>query len=77
MAVSVALQTIYNWGPLRYPKIIQVDDGKEFKGAFNQLMLKHSITIKRGIPGNHISQALVENFNKHLSERLINFFSIS
>ena len=73
MAVSVALQTIYNRGPLKYPKIIEVDDGKEFKGAFNQLMLKHSITIKRGIPGNHRSQALVENFNKQLSERLFSY----
>ena len=73
MAVTVALQTIYSRGPLKYPKIIQVDDGKEFKGAFNQLLLKHKIQIKRGIPGNHRSQALVENFNKQLSERLFSY----
>ena len=73
MAVTVALQTIYSRGPLKYPKIIQVDDGKEFKGAFNQLLLKHRIQVKRGIPGNHRSQALVENFNKQLSERLFSY----
>jgi len=72
-AVSVALQEIYRRGPLTYPQIIQVDDGKEFKGAFNQLLLKHRVTIKRGIPGNHRSQALVENFNKQLSERLFSY----
>ena len=72
-AVSVALQEVYRRGPLKYPQIIQVDDGKEFKGAFNQLLLKHRITIKRGIPGNHRSQALVENFNKQLSERLFSY----
>ncbi len=72
-SVSVALQEIYRRGPLKYPQIIQVDDGKEFKGAFNQLLLKHRITIKRGIPGNHRSQALVENFNKLLSERLFSY----
>ena len=72
-SVSVALQEIYRRGPLKYPQIIQVDDGKEFKGAFNQLLLKHRITIKRGIPGNHRSQALVENFNKQLSERLFSY----
>ena len=73
MAVSVALQTIYRRGPLKYPKMVQVDDGKEFKGAFNQLLLKHRIQVKRGIPGNHRSQALVENFNKQLSERLFSY----
>ena len=69
-ATAVALQELYRRGPLKYPRLIQCDDGKEFKGTFNQLLLKHNVAIKRGIPGNHRSQALVENFNKLLSERL-------
>ena len=72
-SVSVAIQEIYRRGPLTYPRMIQVDDGKEFKGQFNQLMLKHKVEIKRGIPGNHKSQALVENFNKQVSERLFSY----
>ena len=72
-AVAVALQKIYSRGPLAYPRLIQVDDGNEFKGAVNQLLLKHRVSIKRGIPGVHRSQALVENFNKLLSERLFSF----
>ena len=73
IATAVALQEIYRRGPLKYPRMIQCDDGKEFKGAFNQLMLKHNVTVKRGIPGNHRSQAIVESFNKQLAERLFSY----
>lgn len=72
-AVAAALQEIYRRGPLTYPRMVQVDDGKEFKGQVNQLLLKHRVTVKRGIPGVHRSQALVENFNKLLSERLFSY----
>lgn len=72
-SVAVALQEIYRRGPLKYPRLIHSDDGKEFKGVFNQLLLKHRVTIRRGIPGNHRSQALVENMNKQLSERLFSY----
>ena len=70
LATSTALQEIYRRGPLKYPRLIQSDDGREFKGAFNQLLLKHGVAIHRGIPGHHRSQALVESFNKQLSVRL-------
>ena len=72
-SVAVALQEIYRRGPLKYPRLIHSDDGREFKGVFNQLLLKHRVAIRRGIPGNHRSQALVENLNKQLSERLFSY----
>ena len=72
-AVAIALAKIYRRGPLKYPRLMQVDEGNEFKGAVNQLLLKHRVTIKRGIPGVHRSQAFVENFNKQLSERLFSY----
>jgi transposase InsO family protein len=71
--VSSALVTIYNRGGLKYPKLIHVDSGNEFKGAFNQLLKKHNILVRRGIPKNHRQQALVENFNKVLAERLFSY----
>ena len=72
-AVADALIKLYKRGPLRYPKFVQVDSGTEFKGAVNQLFLKRSIHVRRGLPGLHRSQAIVENFNKQLSERLFSY----
>jgi len=72
-AVAIALSKIYNKGPLKFPRLIQCDEGAEFKGKVNQLFLKHGVIVRRGIPGNHRSQAIVENFNKILSERLFSY----
>jgi hypothetical protein len=75
-AVAIALTKIYNrgpGGPLAFPRLIQCDSGAEFKGKVNQLFLKHSTIVRRGIPGNHRSQAIVESFNKHLAERLFSY----
>ena len=72
-AVAISLSKIYNRGPLTFPRLIQCDDGAEFKGKVNQLFLKHQVLVKRGIPGNHRSQAIVENFNKNLAERLFSY----
>ena len=72
-AVAIALSKIYNRGPLKFPRLIQCDEGAEFKGKVNQLFLKHQVLVKRGIPGNHRSQAIVESFNKNLSERLFSY----
>ena len=33
---------------LKYPKLLQVDPGREFVGAVTQLMIKHSVRIRRG-----------------------------
>ena len=71
--VADAILKIYKRGPLRFPKYVQVDSGTEFKGPVNQLFLKHRIHVRRGLPGLHRSQAIVENFNKQLSERLFSY----
>ena len=75
-AVAIALSKIYNAharGPLKFPRLIQCDEGAEFKGKVNQLFLKNRVLVKRGIPGNHRSQAIVESFNKQLAERLFSY----
>ena len=72
-AVAIAIAKIYNRGPLTFPRLIQCDEGAEFKGKVNQLFLKHQVLVRRGIPGNHRSQAIVESFNKQLSERLFSY----
>ena len=71
--VASAIQKIYNRSPLTFPRLIQVDDGSEFKGDFSKLMKKHGTLIKRGVPGNHRSQAVVESFNKSLAARLFTY----
>ena len=71
--VASALVSIYKRGGLKYPRLVQVDSGLEFRGAFNQLMAKHQVLIRRGIPKNHRQQALVEYFNKVLAERLFSY----
>ena len=70
VAVSAALTKIYSRGPLRFPRLIQCDNGAEFKGSVNQLLLKHQVLVHRGIVDLHRAQGIVENFNRQLSERL-------
>ena len=38
--VAAALERIYSRGPLKWPKLLQVDPGREFMGAVNQLLSK-------------------------------------
>ena len=59
-----ALRNIYKRSPLRWPNQIHCDEGSEFQGEFNKEMLKHQIRVRRGIPGNHRSQGIGDNFNK-------------
>ena len=39
--VADALSRIYRRGPLKWPKLHQVDPGREFMGAVSQLLAKH------------------------------------
>ena len=72
--VAKAFTQIYKRGSLlKYPKILKVDPGKEFMGEVNTLLNKHNVNIIRGIKDAHRSQALVERFNKTLSERLFGY----
>ena len=46
--VADALSRIYRRGPLKWPKLLQVDPGREFMGAVSQLLAKHSVQVRRG-----------------------------
>ena len=70
--VSKAFRKIYK-GPLKWPKIRQVDPGREFMGAVTEEMKKHDVRIRRGNVNVHRDQGIVERFNRSLSERLFSF----
>jgi transposase InsO family protein len=66
--VTTAIEKIYARSPLNYPNIFQVDRGREFMGATQDLLAKHKTKVNRG--KEHRDQAFVERFNRTLSERL-------
>ena len=68
--VARALKWIYKRGSLRWPKLLRVDPGREFRGAVNQLLSKHNVEVRRGREDIHRDQAIVERFNRTLAERL-------
>ena len=71
--VAQAFQWIYENTPLTHPKILVVDDGKEFYGDTTKLMEKHDVIIQRGDPSQHCSQGIVERFNRTLADRLFTY----
>ena len=68
--VANALSRIYRRGPLMWPKLLQVDPGREFMGAVSQLLAKHNVSVRRGRVDIHRDQGIVERFNRTLAERL-------
>jgi hypothetical protein len=68
--VAAALDRIYKRGPLTWPRLLQVDPGREFMGAVNQLLAKHNTQVRRGRVDTHRDQGIVERFNRTLAERL-------
>ena len=68
--VADALSRIYKRGPLTWPKMLQVDPGREFMGAVSQLLARHNVEVRRGRVGSHRDQGIVERWNRTLSERL-------
>ena len=70
--VSKSFLKIYK-GPLKWPKILQVDPGREFMGKVTKEMEKHDVRIRRGNVNVHRDQGIVERFNRSLSERLFSF----
>ena len=68
--VANALSRIYGRGPLKWPKLLQVDPGREFMGAVNQLLANHGVSIRRGRVDIHRDQGIVERWNRTLAERL-------
>ena len=71
--VAQAFLWIYENTPLTYPKMLIVDDGKEFYGDMTKLMEKHDVIIQRGDPSQHRSQGIVERFNRTLTDRLFTY----
>ena len=67
--VADGLARIYKWSPLRWPKLLQVDPGREFMGAVSQLLAKHSVQVWRRRVDIHSDQG-VERWNRTLAERL-------
>ncbi|MEW8689258.1 MAG: DDE-type integrase/transposase/recombinase, partial [Candidatus Thiodiazotropha sp.] len=68
--VAEALSHFYWRGPMRWPKLLQVDPGREFMGSVSQLLAKHSVRVRRGRVDIHWDQGFVERFNRTLAERL-------
>jgi len=68
--VADALSRIYKRSPLKWPKLLQVDPGREFMGAVSQLLAKHGVSVRRGRVDIHRDQGIVERFNRTLAERL-------
>ena len=68
--VADALSRIYRCGPLRWPKVLQVDPSREFMGTMSQLLMKHRVSVQRGQPDLHRDQAIVDRWNHTLAERL-------
>lgn len=71
--VAKALEKIYKRSPLKWPKVFQVDPGREFMGDVNKLFAKHNVLIRRGEKEQHRSQSIDERFNRTLSERLFGY----
>ena len=71
--VAKTFSTIYK-RVLRWPKLLQVDPGREFMGAVNKLMKSKNVKIRRGEKALHRSQAIiVERFNRTLAEKLFGY----
>ena len=62
---------IYKFGPLKYPKIFQCDNGSEFKGDVTKMLEKNEVKIRCVMTKyKHTHTAFVEALNKILAERL-------
>ena len=68
--VAKAFSTIYKRSRLKWPKLLQVDPGREFMGEASKVMKTHNVKMRRGETGLHRSQAIVERFNRTLAEKL-------
>ena len=68
--VAGAFERIYKRGPLKWPKLLQVDPGREFMGTVSKLLAKHGVSFRRGRVDVHRDQGIVERFNRTLAERL-------
>ncbi|MEW8318349.1 MAG: DDE-type integrase/transposase/recombinase [Candidatus Thiodiazotropha sp.] len=68
--VADGLARIYKRSPLKWPKLLQVDPGREVMGSVSQLLAKHFVQVRRGRVDIHRDQGIVERWNRTLAERL-------
>ena len=69
--VAEMIANIYKVGPLTYPKILQCDNGSEFKGEVTNLLEKHEVKIQHvTMKYKHTHTAFLEALNKILAEEL-------
>ena len=64
--VLKAIIKIYNRGILKYPKVLEIDSGSEFKGSFKLHFIEKGIKVHVGLVGRHRTQALVEKKNQYI-----------
>ena len=68
MAVAIALIVwIGQFGP---PKILQYDNGNEFKGEVIRIMESYGITLIHGCPWHPQTQGLIERTNAILKQKI-------
>ena len=65
-AVLKAIIKIYNRGILKYPKVLEIDSGSEFKGSFKLHFIEKGVKVHVGLVGRHRTQALVEKKNQYI-----------
>lgn len=68
--VTKAIEVIYDRDVLKKPDVLQVDDGKEFKGDFQTWCKDNNISVRVAKPQRHCQQAIVENKNKVIAKKL-------
>ena len=68
--VADGLARIYKLSPLRRPKLLRVDPGREFMGSVSQLLAKHFVQVRRGRVDIHRDQGIIKRFNRTLAESL-------
>ena len=69
--VAEMIANIYKVGPLKYPKIFQCDNAREFKGDVTKMLEKNEVKIQRVTTKyKYTHTAFVEALNKILAERL-------
>ena len=62
--VAEMIADIYKVGPLKYPKIFQCDNGREFKGDVTKMLEKNKVKIQRVTTKyKHIHTAFVKALN--------------
>jgi hypothetical protein len=68
--VLQACEKIYDRGILTPPRMMSVDAGSEFKGAFKKFYEKQGVVFKVAIPNRHRQQGVVESANNKIGTLL-------